>query len=1019
MIFNDLWALSLPVVVGLLLCFHLGYAWATILLPTAFQPWRLIAMPLIGCALLVVATASLTLTTALPPPLICAGLAGLMVPLNLWALLVQRRQRAAADAAVVRRERWPQVVVAGLALLSLVLTLLPNLLWGMAAPIGRNWDPADFYIPIARALEERSQRDVGDFPRNPVLNIIATPPVSGRVHGFSFLHATLSRATGIEPLRSFTPMLALTLALLPLAVYLLGHVLGLARWFALLAAALSACSWLLLHVAYNGFAEHLQGLVLLPGALALSVAAFQYGGRGLLALAALATAGLATAYFPALALYVASLAPIGLWLLFTARQYAPEARYPWLLIVGRAAGVGVAAILLSMPTQASFFLEDGFLGEIQTGGTGFSIRSFVPVVDLLGLEATFHGEKVFSPDLLVVIGIGVAVLLVTAALLERRSALIIAAALGCSAYLGVTFAQELHHAFWKGLTIALPIVPLLLAAGAQAAFRVGDDTTPTMPIRVIRGAAVAGVGLLLVSNLVTIWRFQERYSQRGPQLWPARELEIASVREALPRGVGVLVVPDKEYPRTFYSLVSYALLGNELFGRFPTAYSSLSAGTGRRLPEFALIPEGMDPSAHGYQAEELRWAGAGMRLYGRGAGVRYHRTLGRNGQYPVVPPGETVNLRIGPRRVALPGEGTPERGDPADVRLVLALASFGPGRVELQVAGQPTIVDLPIGLFELPSDVFALPGAATIRNLGTQPIYLWWAELRDPEQAIVPRQRDEVFYQIAPSITQGTTAETRFQLQTAQLPTGAQRLTALLTVAYNGGDQRWREIGQFGFFPGSDDYRIGFQFDTLQPTVTVADQILELFGSAAPAGDGDYQLSLLLANNAEIVAATTLWKWQIRAGQVTEVVPDSIAFEIVPLPRAITSLDVRNAEGTLRLRGLTLAQPVVRPGAVIRPQVVWQALQRMGVDYQARLRLVTTDGQDVAQAVGRLGATDHGTARWIEGELAAQTFELTVPPDTAAGEVRLVVELLAPDGQPVAWAEQANAGQIATLRIVR
>src|SRR5438128_2054275 len=81
------------------------------------------------------------------------------------------------------------------------------------------------------------------LPGNPLVAIFSAPPVSGRIHAFSYLQAAVSSGTIIEPLRSYAPMMAFVLALQPLAVYPLARVLGLARGAALLATTLLALAW--------------------------------------------------------------------------------------------------------------------------------------------------------------------------------------------------------------------------------------------------------------------------------------------------------------------------------------------------------------------------------------------------------------------------------------------------------------------------------------------------------------------------------------------------------------------------------------------------------------------------------------------------------------------------------------------------------------------------------------------------------------------------------------------------------
>jgi hypothetical protein len=1054
---NDFFFIILaPVAVALALSIHLGYTWTRLWLPGALRPYRALLTAPVGCAVLVTLTAALTLTTALTPPQIAAGLALLAIPLNLWAWRNAKQKPEArsqkpevlvySDAPGTRRTSSVvlpttiqskiqnpkpkiELLVVLLALLSFTLTILPTLHWGISAPVGRNWDPADVYVPLGKALQTRSQRDVGEFPRNPLVNVFATPPVIGRVHGFSFLHASASSATGVDPLYSFTPLLALMLAFVPPATYVLGRMTGLGRWAAFLATGLVALAWLPLWVTYNGFAEHVQGMPLLLLALAGSIVALRNGGTAAITSGALFTAALATGYYPALTIYVALLLPVALLLLLRPGRPAdnrppipdPQPATPRRSVVQRGLLLAVLAFLLSLPAQASFFLEEGFLDEMRRGNSGFQIGSFVGLADLLGLTATFRGERGAAASWLVLPAVAAALVFAAAGVLFRRVPLVTALLAGVLLYLGYTAAERFHYGFYKGVTFTIPIVSMLIAAGAGAAWQwCGRAITRPAGRRALHVGIVTGMLLIIGLNAWTVGQIQRSYADRGPRLWSLQELEVAAVGKAVPPGADVLIVPSKEHPRTFYSLVSYALLGHELFGNFPTAYTSLSAGTGRRLPTLALIPDGIDPAAHGYQANELRWSGAGMRLYGRSPGVRYHRALGKSGRYPELAPGQVLTLRLGAQRIALPGENTPEPGSPEPAQIRLALASFGPTAIELRTPTDTATHTLPGGLVELPSAPLLIPNEVTLRNTGEEPVYLWWGELREPGTPAALRLRDDVFMQLRPEpVGRRTEVAANLRLRTQPLPDGDQKLTALIVVSYAPGKRDWREVGQWVFFPTSGTFRLEADLQRLNAAVRRNGQPLDLAGSAAPAGDGTYQASLLLANDAEIVYATTIWNWKIADGNVTAVTPDSVTFEVLPLPRPTTPLLHRSADGTLQLRGYSLPQRAVRPGETRGIQLVWQSLRKIHGDRQARLALRRADGQILAEQTALLGRSGHGTATWQEGELSEQTFEVRIPASASPGPATLTLELIGPDGTAIPFAEANGSLELTQMVVER
>jgi hypothetical protein len=1020
----------LPALVALALCVHLGVAWRQ-LLPPALQPYRWLLAPLLGFALLLIVVTPLTLLTALTPPQVVAGLTLAVAPLNLWTLL-RRRAVPRLPAA----ERWAQAGCLLIAALVFALAVLPVARWGISTPIGSNWDPADVYIPLGRALELRSQRDVGQFPRNPLLKIIATPPVTGRVHSFSYLHATASRTTGVEPLHSFVPLLALLLALQPLAAYVLGRVGGLRPVGALFGAGLLAAAWLPLWVADNGFAEHLAALPLLPAALASGLAALRAGGRRALLTGAALIAGLACAYYPALSAFVALFAPAAGWLLW--RPWVvdgggarPCARARW-SVAARLLALAALAFVLSLGAQALFFFADGFLDEIRRGNSGFQIGRFVPLTDIFGLGAHFRDRLAPLDARLAWPAAALALLLLGAGCAGRRAPALAAMLVGALVYLAAAALMRNHYAFYKGVTFFLPILALLTAAGADAAWRWVDDgrrtdagrrlVIPMSPSHrvivssrhVVKGSGVLAAALILALSAHTAWRVQSNLAVGGPRLWSLRETRVAGVRAAVPDGASVLFVPSAEHPRTFGSLVSYALLGHELFGSFPTAYGGLSAPARQRAPALALLPDDADPAAHGFEAADARWAGAGLRLYGRDSDVRAHRVLGGGGRYPALAPGQELTLRLGAAWIALPGEDGPPADPAAPARLALAVASFAPARLEVAAGGQMARYDLPAGVAELRTRAGPLPGTVRLRNLGATPVYLWWGELRAPGSDQAPIPREVAFVQAMPDAA-GRPGASDIRLHTLPLPTGRQKLTALLIASSLQGKRDWREIGRWLFFPQTETLRLETDLLAIAPALRRGGAPVELIGGGAPAGDGRYRLTLLLANDARIVFGTPLWEWEVRGGAVRGALADPVAFEVLPLPRPATPVGAIAEDGALRLAGYTLPGGVARPGEPLTLHLVWQALRRSGSDLRARLELRDAGGRVLVAASGPLGPPEHGTSTWLEGELSEQELVLDVPAD-ARGAAALFVELRAPDGRPMPLGGSASY-KLAEVRV--
>lgn len=177
-------------------------------------------------------------------------------------------------------------------------------------------------------------------------------------------------------------------------------------------------------------------------------------------------------------------------------------------------------------------------------------------------------------------------------------------------------------------------------------------------------------------------------------------------------------------------------------------------------------------------------------------------------------------------------------------------------------------------------------------------------------------------------------------------------------------------------------------------------------------------MTLLLANNARIIYGTTLWTWRMRDGQAEHISANSVLFDVVPLPRPATPQQAESQDGTIRLRGYTMPRRKARPGETLTLNLIWQSLRRLDGDLQARVTLRDAGGRILAQQALPIGAQDHGTATWQEGELAEQSFALALPA-AAPGAAALTVELIAPDGQVRPYAGQAGPLKLLDVEITR
>ncbi len=1003
---SHLVSLLLPPIIALLLSTHLGFAWGRYVLPAALRPYRLLLTPLLGLALLMTIVAAFTTTTRFTPLQIALGLAMLAVPLNIVAWRIGHRAQRTGDNDQHGRLLSSSSLVVHCSLLIVhgslfFLAILPPLRWGFSAPIGSNWDAAEFYVPLARMLQLSSQRDLAQLPPNPLVQIATTPPVSGRIHAFSYLHAIASSASGVDPLQSYALMMAFVVALLPPAVYLLGRVTSLTQRAALLAALLTGLGWLPLWVAYNNFSNHVLALPLLPLAVAGTLVALRDDSWRALLTGALLVAALAVGYYPALTMYVAISAPLALLLL----ARAPHRRR----LIRRLALLATLAIVLSGPAQYAFLFREGFLAEILQRNTGFQVDEFVGPADVLGLQATFNRESLTAPPGLVTAGAAIALALIAAALLSHHYVTLSTMLLGIATYLALNRAQMYHYGFYKGATFAVPFLMLGLAAGAE---RLARLLRPHLSRWLVASITLAALAIPVGLSAWTIWQVQARYTAAGPQLWSADELRESAVVSDLPLTASILLVPPSERQPTFNSLLSYRLLGRTVYGNFGTGFARYDHPVQQAIPDIALLPAGANARAHGFADANLIAAAGELRLYRRDPALRAHRSFAA-GPAPAIAPGESLRLWVTPETIALPGEDPPRASAAESLSLGLILGSFEPASVELRGSGLDQRHESPGGLVELTTERLRLPAEVELRNTGVTPIYLRQALVRDQTTRATLSPATDALIQVLPQTPAGAIAGAELNVYTETLPAARQKLTGLLTVT-----QDEHEVGRWVFWPqGEQPLQLELNLESLTATLRTGEQPLDLPGESRPGGDGAYRATLLLANNAEIVYATDLWRWQIRGGAAVEPVADSVRFDVIALPHANTPLDVTSSDGAIRLRGYTLPDRRWQPGERLTLDLVWQSLSRIESDLTARVTL--HDGERVVmEATAPIGAAKHGTSAWQEGEVARQTFDLALPASIAGAELTIDVTLLDAAGRGVALGAGESL-RLATLRVDR
>jgi 4-amino-4-deoxy-L-arabinose transferase-like glycosyltransferase len=115
-------------------------------------------------------------------------------------------------------------------------------------------------------------------------------------------------------------------------------------------------------------------------------------------------------------------------------------------------------------------------------------------------------------------------------------------------------------------------------------------------------------------------------------------------------------------------------------------------------------------------------------------------------------------------------------------------------------------------------------------------------------------------------------------------------------------------------------------------------------------------------------------------------------------PPSVASLDIQHelaAEwGEFRLLGYDMASETIAPGATLALNLYWQALADVAGDYFVLIRVSDQAGQGWGQVKERPVAGTYPTTLWQEGEVLRDRYELSLSPETPAGQHQLIAGLM-------------------------
>lgn len=198
-----------------------------------------------------------------------------------------------------------------------------------------------------------------------------------------------------------------------------------------------------------------------------------------------------------------------------------------------------------------------------------------------------------------------------------------------------------------------------------------------------------------------------------------------------------------------------------------------------------------------------------------------------------------------------------------------------------------------------------------------------------------------------------------------------------------------------GLQPGGDHYPTSHWAEG----EVVLSQVLARVPGQAQSGQHAWRITLLESGSVP-VGQTTLGRLQINAPQRVFAAPT--------MPRRV---DARLGDW-VALTGFDAPERAA-PGQVLSITLVWQTLRQVDQDYKVFVHLLDADGRPVAQSDTVPAGWTRPTSGWQLGELVTDLHRLTLGPDLAPGEYRLVAGMYDADsGQrlPV-----ANDGEVVEL----
>lgn len=974
-------------------------------------------MPLWGYGLIVF-VAYYSLTTVFPLRSALWIVLGIAALLTIWRLARPGTAKRLPHVAA-----GDTVIVVLIALVAGLIESVPLLRAGYLAPVGHGWD-IEFYLPLARYLQDYTYVGLSQAPPAPLLNVIQAEPTSVRAIGFSYLHSLIDLIGGWTPTGSFPLLLNLMRALAVGPVYLFLRV-GLrgSQRGAAIGTLLVAINPLLLWISYNNFAMHVSSMALIPLATLLTLLAlrscnqpttvpapslWQRHGHAL-AGAIAATTMLTLSYHPALLAYGTLAAGLGSWALLTNRDK--------LATLGRGTAIILGCLVLGF--LAHWRAPRAFFDVYRAQTPSIGGERFARLGELLGVE-TFHHLPltVDQPIWLTIAGwVAVAGLALGIGNALRRGLVDRgpAGALLCLALLyalGLRYVIAFPYGFFKGVSY-LSFVPIGIAAVGLAGIVADRPRRSTAAPRLLLG--LSGAVTLLVIGMTGWSTYRLLAAYRAPVLASRDVTAFATDLRSLPQDGTVQLVDHPELRGPQLGIAALGSYGHPWIGRGRTGFGEFDHPAPGVQADYALMHISDDPRDWGFDPSAVAARQGTMVLYQAPAGAMAFLS-GNTTAYTTLP--ETLDERITSLQVQNLSYGNYQSARPdqplllytADNRLswqpiddgadahaprTLSLETMSQAAqtITISYAGQTQRWELPGGLSRITTDPFLSTGTIEITP-SSDVVVVRAAQLHTadtpPAARVVPIS-DTVALATATDVQTPTIATTitltSSKSDVVQLGLEVYEISRSTPRRYAGGT-----FGMRANQPAT------LQLDLQTPSATLNGGAIGL--TVGELQDGAYFGALWMYQGTRLARRVPFVQFERRDGHIVNItaLDANATFARLHGPQQISG----TAIGPTIMEGYTLDGDL-RAGAALRLGLQWQINETVsGPPLQVFAQLLGPDDHKWAAWDGMTGGDWWPSPAWQPNDHLWQEIPLQIDPATPAGRYRLAIGMYdAATGVPV------------------